>query len=160
MLAARTGQAVGPDTLEPTTLRIYEYSKTLSVRDVMSALQALNAARRQLGAFFATYDVWLSPTTARVAEAHGTYNLGRSDTTIETLVEAQYAVPFQYTLPHNLMGTPAISLPLALTAAGLPVGVQLGARPAHEHVILQLAAALEEAMPWRDRVPPLHVSRL
>jgi amidase len=57
------------------------------------------------------------------------------------------------------MGTPAISLPLAMHENGLPIGVQLGTRPADEHVILQLAAALEEALPWRDRVPPMHVSR-
>jgi Asp-tRNA(Asn)/Glu-tRNA(Gln) amidotransferase A subunit family amidase len=37
--------------------------------------------------------------------------------------------------------------------------VQLGARPAEEHVLIQLAAALEEARPWRHKVPPLHVSR-
>jgi amidase len=42
---------------------------------------------------------------------------------------------------------------------GLPIGVQLGTRPAGEDVILQLAAALEEALPWKDRVPPMHVSQ-
>ena len=41
---------------------------------------------------------------------------------------------------------------------GLPIGIQIGAPPAQEHVVLQLAAALEEAMPWGKRVPPLHVS--
>ncbi len=58
------------------------------------------------------------------------------------------------------MGTPAISLPLAMHSNGLPIGVQLGTRPADEHVVLQLAAALEEAIPWAERVPPLHVSRV
>jgi amidase len=42
---------------------------------------------------------------------------------------------------------------------GLPIGVQLGATHAREHVLLQLGAALEQAMPWAGRVPPLHVSR-
>ena len=51
-----------------------------------------------------------------------------------------------------------ISLPLAMHPDGLPIGVQLGTRPANEHVILQLAAALEEALPWAGRVPPLHAS--
>jgi amidase len=50
-------------------------------------------------------------------------------------------------------------LPLAMHASGLPVGIQIGARPAQEHVVLQLAAALEDAMPWAGRVPPLHASR-
>ena len=68
--------------------------------------------------------------------------------------------PIQYTAPHNIMGTPAMSLPLAMHSTGVPIGVQLAGRPAAEHLVLQLAAALEEAMPWRDRLPPLHVSKL
>jgi amidase len=54
-----------------------------------------------------------------------------------------------FTLPHNIMGTPAISLPLAMHSNGLPIGVQLGGRPAADHIVLQLASALEQAMPWR-----------
>jgi len=45
-------------------------------------------------------------------------------------------------------------------STGLPIGVQLAAGPANEHLLLQLAAALEVAMPWADRVPPLHVSKV
>jgi len=44
-------------------------------------------------------------------------------------------------------------------SSGLPIGVQLAGRPASEHVLLQLATVLEAVMPWRDRVPPLHVAR-
>jgi amidase len=77
----------------------------------------------------------------------------------DEIVEKLYAVPCQYTVPHNIMGTPAITLPLAQHSSGLPIAVQLAGRPATEHILLQLSAALEEASPWRDRVPPLHVSR-
>jgi amidase len=45
-------------------------------------------------------------------------------------------------------------------STGVPVGVQIAARPAAEHLLLQLAAALEQAMPWKDRVPTLHVSKM
>jgi amidase len=103
--------------------------------------------------------VWLSPTTARVAEPWGNYNLGRTDVAFDEIAEKIYRGTCQFTLPHNIMGTPAISVPLAMHSNGLPIGVQLGTRPADEHLILQLAAALEEAMPWRERVPPMHVSR-
>ena len=58
------------------------------------------------------------------------------------------------------MGTPAMSLPLAMHLAGVPIGVQIAARPAEEHLVLQFGRALEEAMPWRSRVPLLHVSKL
>jgi amidase len=42
----------------------------------------------------------------------------------------------------------------------VPIGVQIAAKPAADHLLLQLAAALEEAMPWKGRVPPLHVSKM
>jgi amidase len=45
-------------------------------------------------------------------------------------------------------------------SSSVPIGVQVAGRPADEHLVLQLAAQLEQAMPWRDRLPPLHLSRL
>jgi amidase len=53
-----------------------------------------------------------------------------------------------------------LSLPLAQHSNGLPIGVQLGARPSEDHILIALGAALEEAMPWRDRLPPVHASRV
>jgi amidase len=123
-------------------------------------MAALNRARRTLGNFIAPYDVWLTPTTTRTAEPWGNYNLGRTDVSYDAIAEALYRPIAQFTLPHNIMGTPAISLPLAMHANGLPIGVQLGAHPAQEHVLLQLAAQLEGAQPWSQRVPPLHVNHL
>jgi amidase len=158
--AARSGHAIGPDTLEPVTFKIYEYAKRLKPEQFIHAVAHLNATRRTLGAYFTRHDVWLSPTTARVAEPWGHYNLGRTDASFAELPEKIFRGVCQFTLPHNIMGTPAISLPLAMHTNGLPIGIQLGTRPADEHVILQLATALEEALPWAARVPPLHVSRV
>jgi len=87
------------------------------------------------------------PTLTRPAEPHGNYHLGRADVaTMEDYVEKVLAVPAQFTVPHNILGTPALTLPLAMHSTGLPIGIQLG-------------AALEQAMPWAGLVPPLHVSR-
>lgn len=61
----------------------------------------------------------------------------------------------RFTLPFNATGHPAISLPLHWTPDGLPVGVQLVAGIGREDLLLRLAARLEEAMPWRDRRPPV-----
>jgi amidase len=157
--AKRTGRTVGPETLEPMTLKIYEHAKTIGPGTFLDGLGFMNTARRRLGRIWVDHDVWLTPTTARVAERHGLYNLGIADMgLIDWMILSDR--PVQYTFPHNVMGTPAISLPLAMHASGLPIGVQLGGRPATEHVLLQLATVLEAAMPWRDRVPPLHVSRV
>jgi amidase len=158
--AKRSGKAIGPDTLEPAILSVYEEAKDITPARFMKALADLNVARRKLGAFFARFDVWLSPTTARVAEPWGRYNLSKPGVAWRNLIEELYRIPIQYTIPHNIMGTPAISLPLAMHSSNLPIGVQIAAKPAAEHTVLQVATALEEAMPWRSRVPPLHVSRV
>jgi amidase len=158
--AKRSGHAIGPDTLEPCTFAIYEHARRMKPEQFINAMAAVNAARRRLGAYFTRYDVWLSPTTARVSEPWGNYNLGRSDVTVEELPEKVFRGTCQFTLPHNIMGTPAISLPLAMHPNGLPIGIQLGTRHADEYVLLQLAAALEQAMPWNGRTPELHISRV
>ena len=154
--AKRSGRAIGPDTLEPVVLEIYEYARRMKPQHFLAAMAALNHARRRLGLYFAKYDVWLSPTTPNVAEPWGTYNLARTDVTMENLTEKGFAGTCSFTLPHNITGTPAISLPLAMHSTGLPIGIQLGSRPATEHVLLQIAARFEEEMPWNGRVPPLH----
>ncbi len=156
--AAKLGRRIGPETLEPVTLKIYEHARRSGAPGFFAARTYLNGVRRALGRFLADADVWLTPTTARVAEPHGRYNQGLPDISAEDYLPFSDR-PVQFTFPHNVMGTPAISLPLFMHSSGLPIGIQLGARPAQEHILIQLAAALDEALPWAGRVPPLHVSR-
>jgi amidase len=158
--ARRSGHKPGPDTLEPVILSVYQAAKEITPARFIAAWGAANTARRKLGAFWSKYDVWLSPTTSRVSEPWGRYNLSRAGVSWENLIPELFAPPCQYTIPHNIMGTPAMSLPLAMHSSGVPIGVQVAAAPAADHVVLQVAAALEAALPWRDRVPPLHVTKM
>ena len=61
-----------------------------------------------------------------------------------------------FTQPFNTTGQPAISLPLHWTPEGLPVGIQLVAAMGREDLLVQVAAQLEEARPWKDRYPSVH----
>ena len=52
-------------------------------------------------------------------------------------------------------GNPAISLPLFWNDEGLPIGLQFAGGFGDEATLFRLAAQLEEARPWADRVPPV-----
>jgi amidase len=56
--------------------------------------------------------------------------------------------------PFNLSGQPALSLPLAWSSSGLPIGVQLAGRRLSEVDLLRLATQLEVALPWDSHGHP------
>ena len=61
-----------------------------------------------------------------------------------------------YTSPYNVSGQPGIALPLHWTADDMPVGIQLIAPIGREDLLIRVAAQLEAAQPWKDRIPPIH----
>jgi len=60
-----------------------------------------------------------------------------------------------YTYPFNLTGHPAVSINAGFTAAGMPTGLQLAARPLAEETLFTLAAAMQDADPDKNRRPDL-----
>lgn len=158
-IGMKTGRVPGPDNLEAVTWQIYRRARDMNPLDFLDGLAWLNQARCEIGRFFLRYDVLLSPTTALVSQPHGQYGLN-----LAGLSPEEYLVladePVQFAFPYNIAGAPAISLPLAMHSSGLPIGVQLGAGPACEHLLVSLGAALEELAPWDGQVPALHVTKL
>jgi amidase len=159
MLGSKTGRTPGPDTLEPITWETYKLAKSMDPFRFLDGLDWLNASRRALGAFFTRHDVLVTPTCAETAPPLGPYGMNITDMSLmEWMIHSER--PVQYCFMYNVAGAPALSLPLAQHSNGLPIGVQLGARPSEDHILIALGAALEEAMPWRDRLPPVHASRV
>ncbi|OBI84799.1 amidase [Mycobacterium sp. E740] len=109
------------------------------------AIARLARVRRITSRLTETYDVVLTPTLA-----DATPRIGHFDPTldyqqiIDRLVEWVAFTPLQ-----NATGEPAISLPLAESASGLPIGMMFAAPVGHEGRLLRLAYELEEARPWR-----------
>jgi amidase len=60
-----------------------------------------------------------------------------------------------FTVPFNVSGQPAISLPIGMSSDGMPIGVQIVAAYGREDLLLQVAAQLEGALPWVARRPQL-----
>ena len=157
-LGERSGRKVGPDTVERASLAFYEFAKGRSVDAHLKALDDLKAFRRRIGKFYDRFDMWLTPTCAQVAQPNELYGMD-VDVPASAFLERRQR-PCQFMVWVNVAGVPAISLPLGQHSTGLPIGVQLAARPGHEEQLIAVGAQLEHAMPWRDRLPPTHVSRI
>ena len=158
-LAQAAGRELDTTTLEPMTLQIYQAAREMNPLLLLDALDYWNKVRRNFGDFFSRYDIWLTPTTAMPSEPWGKYNQSIADSTLDAISYVRLTEkPVQFCMPYNVTGFPAISLPLSQTSDNLPIGIQLGAAHCQEAMLLQLAADLEQAMPWHKRIPPLHVS--
>ena len=155
-LGRQCSRTVGPDTVERATLRFYNFAKQRSADAYFAALSDFNTTRRAVGSFFLDHDIWLSPTCAQVSQPFGAYGMNLDLQPEDFLVHEER--PCQFLSLYNVLGQPAISLPLAMHSSGLPIGIQLGARHSEEHLLIGLGAALEQAMPWSGRTPELHVS--
>ena len=94
----------------------------------------------------------LTPTLGEPPVPLGT--LQTPDEPLLGFVRAATFVP--YTPLANMTGQPAISLPLAWNADGLPIGSHLIAAYGREDLLLRVAAQLEQARPWADRRPAVH----
>ena len=108
------------------------------------AIARLRAARRSAERFFTTYDVHLSPTLAAETPVIGHLDpMQDFELTLDRLLQWMSITPYQ-----NVTGQPAISLPLATTAAGLPQGMMFSAGLGREGRLIELAYELEEASPF------------
>ena len=150
--ARATGQTPASDRFEPLTWGLYEMGGRRSAATYLLALQDLQRIAREVARFFTTCDVWLTPTLAEPPVPLGSFD-STPENPLQGLFRAAEFVPF--TPICNVTGQPAMSLPLAWNAAGLPIGVHFVGRFGDEATLFRLAAQLEAARPWRDRRPPI-----
>lgn len=119
--------------------------------DYLKAVWAIQMIARRIVAFFEHYDALLLPTYLHPPIRIGAWNNLPPTDALQRIIHWIAPCP-----PFNASGQPALALPRGLTAAGLPVGVQLVGRPADEVTVIALAAQLEAAYPWQQR-PPVSV---
>ena len=143
------GRVPGSEDLEPVTRQAAEQGRTIGSHDYIRAVQTFHRTGRLLGAFFERYDILLSPTIARLSLPLGTV---RMDGTYEEY-QVGLAPMVAFTSVCNVAGVPAMSMPLAWTGDGLPIGLHFVGRFGAEEMLFSLAAQLEHARPWRHRRP-------
>jgi amidase len=135
--------------LRPLTRWLQERGHAVTGPQFGLALGELRRIAAAAIASLAPYDAVLTPTLAQPPLRIGEI---RDDADPARDFENQKEFT-PYTSAWNLTGMPAVSLPLHMTADGLPVGVMLAGRPAEEHRLLALSAQIEAATPWIDRHP-------
>jgi len=153
------GRQPSPQNLETSLWANYQYGLSLKALDLEWADAVMNQVCRSVAPFFQRYDILLTPTIGVTP-----YRIGSLDANAPGLdAQAWYDQLFRhlpYTALFNMTGQPAISLPLAQSAAGLPIGIQAVGRYGDEAGVLKLAAQLEQALPWAARQPALRAGRL
>jgi amidase len=149
--AALLGRELGPDDVEPLTWAMAQEGKRRHSGTYLAAVTRHQAIGRRLGMWFeAGHDLLLTPTLGELPPPLGSFDDSGPDP-LSTIHRGETMACF--TALFNATGNPAISLPLAWSDEGLPIGVQLVAPLGREDVLLRVAAQLEQARPWTDRFP-------
>jgi amidase len=112
-------------------------------------LTVLTSFERSVIRQFSRFDAVVTPAMALTPRPVGWYSA--DDPELNFAQQCQYT-PF--TSFVNVAGLPAITLPVHVTADGLPMGVQVIGRPGAEDVLLAIGTQLERRLRWQDRHPP------
>jgi amidase len=149
--SAALGREIQPSELEPWNQQMVELGRSVGAPQYLAAIEAANTYARGVAQWWADgWDVLVTPQLAEPPPRLGVLAPTRDFAEMYETVSAMAT----FTLPFNLTGQPAVSLPLHWNADGLPIGVQFAAAFGREDVLLRLASQLEVAMPWADRRPP------
>ncbi len=150
--AKRRGSPITHDDIEDMAWAVQEEAAAVTGVEVAAANVFTYAMGQAFARVFGKYDVLLQPTLAQLPVPVGELRtMNWPDR--ETYTDALYRF-MANTQPYNAIGSAAMSVPLAMSRSGLPIGIHFAAAPAAEAGLLRLAGQLETARPWFDRVPP------
>lgn len=149
---AATGIVAGPEMIETVTRAFYDMGMKTSGVDFAQANSDLLVAATTVADFMENYDLLLSPTLASPPVKLGILGLSPADVGAYMKAVTEFG-PFSALF--NQTGQPSMSVPLAMSKAGLPIGVMFSARYGDEATLFRLAGQLERAAPWGGRRPPI-----
>jgi aspartyl-tRNA(Asn)/glutamyl-tRNA(Gln) amidotransferase subunit A len=131
-----------PENFGADVLKRLQIGAAYTSTEYILARRTQAQARRQFELFFEDYDLLLVPATPVAAPP-----IEGPDAVEQARLLTRFTAPF------NLTGLPAVAMPCGFTRQGLPIGMQLVARPWDEARLLQAAYAYEQATDWHLRRP-------
>ncbi|MEO0948548.1 MAG: amidase [Cyanobacteria bacterium J06641_5] len=161
------------EDFEAATYVLGLLGKATPAVEYAQVLRYLQTAARAIGEFFEDFDVLLTPTLAQppiqigglqpqglkklLVEIIGRAEAGwllRGLNAVKSIAQQSFDYT-PYTIPFNVTGQPAMSVPLHWSEAGLPIGMQFAGRFVDEATLFRLAGQLERLKPWEGKTPPI-----
>lgn len=142
------------DRMDPTLVAQLERASGYSAEELYRAIFLRTRMYRQVQGWFEQADIIATPTLSRTAlplDQDFFAPIEIDGKPADTMRRAWYP----YTLPFNMTGNPAVSIPCGWATDRLPVGLQLIGRIGEDALLLRAAALFEKARPWAQRRPPL-----
>ncbi|HEY7519816.1 MAG TPA: amidase [Methylomirabilota bacterium] len=147
---AARGRPVTQDEVEPETWRRMQDAAAFTAADYARSTLVVHRTGRAVARFFTGYDILLTPTMACTPYPLGVIDMSTAD--VDGFYDAVLR-SIAFTSLFNSSGNPAMSVPLAWSREGLPLGVQFVAPFGDEARLFRLAAQLESTQPWANRRP-------
>ena len=138
------------ELLSPSFLWNVDRGRGISASDYLAAEAERSQLYDRFARFFRDHDV-LATVSAAVPPFPNTQE---NVTEIEGVEMANIIDYLRVTYLVSLVGFPSVSIPCGFTAAGLPIGMQLVARPFEETALLHFARRLERELGFSHRPPP------
>jgi len=151
----KLGREIAPSELEPWNALQAEMGRATTASAYVEGIEKAQSYARGLAQWWADgHDILVTPTLGQPP-----FPLGHVGPDIDPFVALERLVGLTaFSMPFNVSGQPAISLPLHWNDDGLPIGVQLVAAYGREDLLLRVASQLESARPWADRRPLVSMS--
>jgi amidase len=148
------GRELGPNDMDSDNWAVTKMGQDVSATQYLAAVEAQHRFQRNVAAWWEDgHDLLITPTIAGLPPRVGEMCPDPAKP-LDAFMRSGALLPF--TLPFNVTGQPAISLPLSMNDGGLPVGVQFVAAFGREDLLIRIASQLEQAVDWNARTPQIH----
>jgi aspartyl-tRNA(Asn)/glutamyl-tRNA(Gln) amidotransferase subunit A len=125
-----------------------EIGRFVAATDYLKAEQIRRVLMTDVARALETVDVIVGPTLPLTA-----WSPDVESVEVGGIAESPLAASWRLSYLYNLTGLPALSLPCGFDPDGMPIGLQIAARPFDEMTVLRVAHAYERDQPWRNARP-------